>query len=211
MDTDTMNTDMPIIKPRFHHVTLKTCRLDEMVEWYHVVIGAKVTFKDRFNAWTTNDAANHRVAFLAAPGLRGDDSRSLHTGMHHSAFEYDTFDDLMRSYRRMADHGILPAFCLDHGLTFSLYYEDPEGNFVELQSDNFGDWKLSTEFMRSSEDFQSNPIGTFFDPEKVYQAHASGMDFKALQAAVRAGDYKPEGIPERGLPPQEPQEVVNGM
>ena len=206
-----MDSDRPMIRPKFHHVTIKTSHLDEMVEWYRVVIGANVTFKDRFNAWTTNDEANHRVAFLAAPGLGGDDGKSLHTGMHHSAFEYDTFDDLMSSYRRMADEGIVPAFCLDHGLTISLYYEDPEGNFVELQSDNFGDWALSTEFMRTSEDFQRNPTGTFFDPERVYQAHRSGMDFKVLQAAVRRGEYAPEVPHAMGLPPQMPQPVTSGL
>ena len=207
-----MDSHQPIIKPKFHHVTMKTSHLDEMVAWYAVVIGAKVTFKDRFNAWTSNDDANHRVAFLAAPGLGPDGNKDLHTGMHHSAFEYDTFDDLMTSYRRMADAGIVPAFCLDHGLTMSLYYKDPEGNFVELQSDNFSDWALSSEFMRTSEDFQRNPIGTFFDPEKVYQAHRSaGLPFKDLQAAIRSGDYMPETIPDMGLPPQEPETVTTGI
>ena len=90
--------------------------------------------------------------------------------MHHSAFEYERFSDLMSSYARMRDEGIVPAFCLDHGISMSLYYSDPEGSFVELQSDNFGDWKQSTEWMRTSADFRSNPIGTFFDVEKVYQA-----------------------------------------
>ncbi len=202
---------MPIIKPKFHHVTLKTNRLDEMVEWYSVVLGAHVNFKDKFNAWTSNDDANHRVAFLAAPGLGEDEKKSFHNGMHHSAFEYDSFDDLMASYRRMADLGIAPAFCLDHGLTISLYYEDPEGNFVELQSDNFGDWNLSVEFMRTSTDFQSNPTGTQFDPEKVYQAHKTGMDFKVLQAAVRRGDYLPTEHHPMGLPPQAPAAATGAL
>ncbi len=206
-----MDNDIPIIKPNFHHVTLKTSHLDEMVAWYGIVIGTRVIFRDRFNAWTSNDAANHRVAFLAAPGLREDENKSLHNGMHHSAFEYDSFDDLMTSYRRMADLGIVPAFCLDHGLTISLYYGDPEGNFVELQSDNFGDWQLSTEFMRMSKDFQSNPTGTFFDPEKVYQAHKTGMDFKILQAAVRKGDYMPDKPHAMGLPPQVSAAVTSGL
>jgi hypothetical protein len=82
----------------------------------------------------------------------------------------------------------------------SLYYKDPEGNFVELQSDNFGDWKRSTEWMRTSADFRSNPIGTFFDPEKVYQAHASGQSFEELQPAIRAGRFLPDPIPSIGLP-----------
>ena len=94
--------------------------------------------------------------------------------MHHCAFEYDSFADLMSSFDRLRKAGLEPAFCLDHGLTISLYYTDPEGNFVELQSDNFSDWRLSGEFMRTSADFAANPIGTFFDPARVYEQFQGG-------------------------------------
>ena len=148
----------------------------------------------------TNDGANHRVAFLAVPGLSDDADKVRHNGMHHSAFEYASFADLMSSYDRMRQDGVEPAFCLDHGLTISLYYRDPEGNFVELQSDNFSDWARSSEWMRTSPDFAANPIGTFFDPARVYQAFQSGIDFKTLQAAIRGGAYLPSPIPDIGLP-----------
>ncbi len=148
----------------------------------------------------TNDEANHRFAFLSVPGLEDDPEKVKHNAMHHSAFEYKSFSDLMSSYQRMKGENIVPAFALDHGLTMSLYYKDPDGNFVELQSDNFGDWKKSTEWMRTSPDFKANPIGTFFDTEKVYQAHASGWSFDKLQPAIRAGEFLPEPIPSIGLP-----------
>ena len=45
----------------------------------------------------------------------------------------------------------------------SLYYKDPDCNFVELQNDNFSDWKLSGEYMRGSPQFAANPMGIFFD------------------------------------------------
>lgn len=189
-----------IIKPVFHHVTIKTSRLHEMVDWYRIVIGAEVTFQDANNAWTTNDEANHRVAFLSVPGLDDDPDKVRHNGMHHSAFEYANFGDLMRSYERLRDEDIRPAFCLDHGLTISIYYRDPEGNYVELQSDNFGDWQASSHFMRTSEDFRTNPIGTFFDPEKVCQAHKDGHPFQSLQSDIRAGKFVPDVIPHMGLP-----------
>ncbi len=188
------------IKPALHHVTMKTSRLDEMIKWYEFVIGAKVQFRDPGAAWMTNDAANHRIAFLAVPGLSDDPQKTQHNGMHHSAFEYQSFADLMESFDRMRKGGVEPAFCLDHGLTISLYYRDPEGNFVELQSDNFSDWKLSGEFMRTSADFAANPIGTFFDPAKVYDAFKSGIEFKALQKTIRDGAYLPDPIPNIGLP-----------
>jgi catechol 2,3-dioxygenase len=195
---------MSVIKPALHHVTIKTSRLQEMVDWYRILVGVEVIFQDANNAWTSNDGANHRIAFLSVPGLEADADKAKHTGMHHSAFEYGSFDDLISSYERLSGEGILPAFSLDHGLTISIYYRDPEGNFVELQSDNFGNWKQSTEFMKTSKDFQSNPIGTFFDPEKVLQAHKAGEAFATLQPAIRAGKYQPDTVPPMGLPTDGP-------
>ena len=191
---------MTTIKPSLHHVTIKTSRLDEMIAWYGLVIGAQVQFRDAGAAWTTNDAANHRVAFLTVPKLSDDPDKTAHNGVHHFAFEYESFDDLMSSFDRMRKANIEPAFCLDHGLTISLYYKDPEGNYIELQSDNFSDWKKSTEFMRTSPDFAANPIGTFFDPARVFEANKTGIEFKELQAKIRAGAYLPETIPNIGLP-----------
>jgi catechol 2,3-dioxygenase len=189
-----------MIKPKLHHLTLKTSHLDEMIAWYGLVVGVQVQFRDQFGAWTTNDAANHRIAFLAVPGLSDDSQKLNHNGMHHCAFEYDSFDDLMSSFDRLRKAGVEPAFCLDHGMTISLYYKDPEGNFVELQSDSFSDWSRSGEFMRTSPDFAANPIGTFFDPARVYEKLRSGADFKTLQKTIRAGAYLPDPLPNIGLP-----------
>ena len=60
-----------------------------------------------------------------------------------------------------------------------------------------------------SEDFRANPIGAFFDPEKVLQAHRAGTDFETLSRAIRHGDYKPDVIPNIGLP--EPDAVLRGL
>ena len=189
-----------MIKPKLHHVTIKTSRLDEMIAWYALVVGAEVQFRDQGAAWMTNDAANHRIAFLAVPGLSDDAQKTNHNGMHHCAFEYDSFADLMASFDRLRKAGLEPAFCLDHGLTISLYYKDPEGNFVELQSDNFSDWRLSGEFIRTSTDFAANPIGTFFDPARVYEQFQAGAEFETLQRSIRAGAYVPDTFPGLGLP-----------
>jgi catechol-2,3-dioxygenase len=188
------------IKPSLHHVTIKTSRLDDMVKWYGLIMGGHVQFRNDVAAWTTNDDANHRIAFLAVPGLSDDGDKMRHNGMHHCAFEYASFADLMASYDRLRKAGVEPAFCLDHAITISLYYKDPDGNFVELQSDNFSDWAQSSEYMRTSPDFAANPIGVFFDPARVYDAFQSGGDFKTLQKTVRAGAYLPDPIPDIGLP-----------
>ena len=181
--------DAKVIRPTLHHINIKTTRLQEMIDWYGVVVGARVNFQFPHGAFLTNDTASHRIAMLAVPGLSEDPEKIAHSGMHHVAFEYESFGDLMSSYERMKALGIEPQACLDHGITTSLYYSDPDRNMVELQFDNFDDWAKSSEWMRTSEEFARDPIGTFFDPDLVLAAHRAGVESNQLRADTRAGKY----------------------
>ncbi len=185
----------PVIHPKFHHVNLKTTRLQEMIDYYSVLVGAEVIFRDDVGAWLSNDAANHRIALLAFPNFSDDPNKEMHTGLHHSAFEYESFDDLNSSYLRLKESGIEPVFCIDHGMTLSYYYADPDGNHIELQIDNFGDWSKSKEWMKTSEEFKANPIGVFADPDRVATDNANGVSFEEIHAKAMAGGYAPEQAP----------------
>ena len=187
MNTKTERHDTPVL----HHVTLKTVRLNEMTDWYAAVVGCVANFKFPGGAWTTNDEANHRVAFLQTPAMSDDSDKLVHTGMHHMAFEFKSLDGLLKNFARLAEVDILPHACLDHGMTTSFYYLDPDGNSVELQSDNFGDWKQSSEWMRTSPDFAQNPIGVEIDPPKMIAALESGVPLAELHKRSRAGEYAP--------------------
>lgn len=184
-----------VVHPKFHHVNLKTTRLQEMVDFYRVLVGAEVVFQDQVGAWLSNDGANHRIALLAFPNFVEDPEKDNRTGMHHSAFEYSCFEDLNSSYLRLKEVGITPALCLDHGMTFSYYYTDPDGNNVELQVDCFGDWNKSKQWMRSSEEFKANPIGHFVDPQCVAEDWAVGISFEEIHARAKAGGYAPDQAP----------------
>jgi catechol 2,3-dioxygenase len=190
-----------LIRPVMHHVNLKTRRLQEMIDWYATTVGTRVNFRFPGGAFISNDRANHRIALLTLPGLQEDPQRLTRTGLHHTAFEYGSFDDLMSSYARLKTNGIEPDACLNHGPTTSLYYSDPDHNMVELQVDNFADWEASSEWMRTSEDFRRDPIGAFFDPDLVLAAYRAGATFKQLQQDTRAGKYPPDKPPKLNLPP----------
>jgi catechol 2,3-dioxygenase len=120
-----------------------------------------------------------------------DPDRETRTGMHHSAFEYDRFEDLNASYLRLRDQGIEPEACIDHGMTLSYYYKDPDGNRVELQVDTFGDWALSSEWMRTSAEFKANPIGVFVDPSRIAERADAGEPFGAIHDRAMAGELSP--------------------
>ena len=184
-----------VIHPKFHHLNLKTTRLQEMIDWYATVVGADVLFQDALGAWLSNDEANHRIALLAFPNFVDDPDKDTHTGLHHSAFEYASFEDLNASYLRLRDAGIVPALCLDHGMTLSYYYADPDGNNVELQVDCFGDWARSSEWMRTSDEFHANPIGVFVQPDMIAADHSAGLGFADIHAKAMSGGYAPEQAP----------------
>ncbi len=184
-----------VIHPHFHHVNLKTTRLQEMIDFYRTLVGAEVIYQFEGGAWLSNDAANHRIALLAFPNFVEDPEKDTRTGMHHSAFEYADFEELDSTYARLKETGIAPALCLDHGMTLSYYYADPDGNHVELQVDCFGDWSKSTQWMRASEEFKANPIGQFVDPERIAADHLDGLGFAEIHAKAMAGAYAPEQPP----------------
>jgi len=186
--------------PVLHHITMKTTRLQEMLDWYDAVVGLKVNFRFEGGAWASNDAANHRIALLTAPDFKDDPEKITHSGMHHMAFEFGTLEELLEAWERLDDMGIRPHMALDHGLTTSIYYVDPDGNSVELQSDNFGDWDASTDFIRNSDAFKANPIGSGIDPAAILQALREGMDITEVQRRAYAGEFPPSFAMDARLP-----------
>jgi catechol 2,3-dioxygenase len=169
-------------------VTFKTTRINEMLAWYSAVVGCEANFKFADAAWTTNDTANLRIAFLTTPGVKNDPDKIAHSGIHHTAFEFGQHQALLDNYERLAEVGILPHICLDHGLSMSFYYVDPDGNSVELQSDNFGNWFYSAQWMRTSPE----PIGVEVDPPKMIEALKSAVPLSDLLKKSRAGEFLPE-------------------
>ncbi|MBV9817912.1 MAG: VOC family protein [Solirubrobacterales bacterium] len=177
--------------PTLHHVNFKTTRMQEMIDWYGVVIGLEVTHQFEGGAWLSNDAANHRIALLTGPGVEDDSEKIKHAGLHHTAYEYPSMDDLLDTYVRLKQHGIVPHACLDHGMTMSFYYVDPDENSVELQCDEFGDWSQSKQWMRTSSQFAANPIGVSLDPDKVVAARDADATPQDLHRRAYEGEFSP--------------------
>jgi catechol 2,3-dioxygenase len=187
-------------RPRLHHINLKTNKLDELIDWYTTVLGMEVVHKFPGGAWLSNDDANHRIAILASPKVVDHPDRITHSGMHHVAFEYDSVADLCDMWERLRGHDIRPHMVLDHGMTLSFYFVDPDGNSLELQADWFGDWSKSKEFMRSSPEFEADPIGTFVDPDQLLDAHRAGASDDELHRRAYGGEFTPSEQPDVRFP-----------
>ena len=193
--------DNTIAQPTLHHVNLKTTRLQEMIDWYSIVVGMRVNSQFPGGAFLSNDEANHRLALFAWSRLSDDADKLVHTGLHHIAFEYPTLDDLLTTYTRLKELGLTPHFTVDHGTTTSFYYIDPDGNSVELQCDNFGDWAQSSEWMRTSPQFAANHLGTTVDPERMIAARKAGISPAEVHQRAYAGVFPPSRPMDLRVPP----------
>ncbi|MEA2285893.1 MAG: hypothetical protein QOJ21_1936 [Solirubrobacteraceae bacterium] len=117
--------------------------------------------------------------------------RAVRDRIHHCAFEYASMDGLLDTYVRLKAAGMAPHACLDHRMTTSFCYVDPDGNSVELQSDNFG-WAKSTDYMRTMDEFAANPIGVPIDPDQMVGARDAGASADDLHRRAYAGEFMPD-------------------
>ncbi|KAI1627451.1 Glyoxalase/Bleomycin resistance protein/Dihydroxybiphenyl dioxygenase [Exophiala viscosa] len=180
---------------RLAHVVLRTPRYQEMVNFYKTFLGAEATYENDFLAFLTYDEEHHRIAIGAVPGTT--DKIKTSAGLEHIAFTFDSLEDLALAYRQRKSKGIEPIWSVNHGPTTSFYYQDPDGNQLETQVDNFDTVEAANEFMVSPA-FAENPVGVDFDPEDLVKKLQAGEPEKGLKVRPSSG---PRGIDTIPVPP----------
>ena len=141
--------------PKFAHVVLQTSKLEEMRDWYCALLKGHVVYEGHGLSFVTYDEEHHRIAFLSPPVTLEAKSPAA-AGMHHVAYTFATLDDLLDRYADLKAQGLEPLVPIQHGVTTSIYYRDPDGNFVEMQVDNFPDVDDATAYMTGPE-FEEEP------------------------------------------------------
>ena len=165
---------------KFAHVVYATHRYEEMIDWYLDVFEARVQHRNAKLAFLTYDDEHHRFAFAnLGPIPDGQDGKKRRgVGVAHVAYTWDDMPGLMTVYKRLRDRGVRPQTCLRHGLTFSMYYNDPDGNQMEFQIDTL-DPDAANAFMDGPA-FAANPIGEPFDPDEVLARFEAGEPVEQL-------------------------------
>ncbi|WP_428343079.1 VOC family protein [Mycobacterium sp.] len=174
--------------PKFAHVVFQTGQPAQMRDWYCTVLDGHVVYQDEALCFIAYDDEHHRVALITLP----DGSQRKHPTTacaHHVAYTFENLDQLLERYVLLRAHGTMPAVCIAHGVTTSIYYQDPDGNFVEMQIDNFATPDEATDYMRGPE-YAGDSVGPAFDPDAMLAARRGGARVEELTNrawSLRAG------------------------
>ncbi|WP_436764257.1 VOC family protein [Streptosporangium sp. V21-05] len=181
--------------PKFAHVVLQTSQPAALRDWYCTVLDGHVVYEDAALTFITFDEEHHRIALLNPP-IPLERKTPTTACMHHVAYTFDDIDDLLDRYVLLRDKGVTPAVCIAHGVTTSMYYQDPDGNFVEMQIDNFAEPDQATDYMRGQE-YAGDSVGPAFDPEQMLRARRAGASAEELTArswSLQADLPNPMGV-----------------
>ncbi len=159
------------------HVAFRTGDVGRLRDWYCTVLEASVAFENEMLAFLTYDDEHHRLAIINR-GTSG--SQQAETGtLDHISFTFATLGELLETYERLRKLNISPNRVINHGPTTSMYFNDPDGNNVELQIDNFATIEETTAYLHS-EAFAANPIGVEFDPDRLLERFRGGEPVEEL-------------------------------
>jgi catechol 2,3-dioxygenase-like lactoylglutathione lyase family enzyme len=174
----TLPRDASIVPRKLAHLVLKTSNYEPMVDWYLKVLNARVALAAPHVSFLTFDDEHHRIAIVKVPRLAKHDPNTC--GMDHIAFTYASMGDLLATYKRLAAQGIRPRWPINHGMTVSFYYQDPDGNNLELQIDSFPTTQELQDYFERDPDYAANPLGAQFDPDELVRKYEAGVPFAEL-------------------------------
>jgi|AntRauTorcE11898_2_1112593.scaffolds.fasta_scaffold00426_4 catechol 2,3-dioxygenase len=121
------------------HVHLKVTDTERAVEFYRDVLGLEVTERMGRYAFLTFGEHHHDLALQGIGAPETDDDvpatpRGPGVGLYHSAWEVESADALREAAEGLRERGVTFT-AVDHGISKALYFDDSDGNGVEVYLD----------------------------------------------------------------------------
>jgi catechol 2,3-dioxygenase len=124
------------------HVHLKVSDIDRSVAFYRDVLGFDLIqrYGDQA-AFMSAGGYHHHLGLNTWESRGGSRPPKGYTGLYHVAFLYPDRAALGRALAAVVDAGIEITGAADHGVSEAVYFDDPDGNGIEIYRDrDEADW-----------------------------------------------------------------------
>jgi catechol-2,3-dioxygenase len=117
------------------HIVLKVRDAQRSRDFYTKALGLKVAHEDpkRGTVFLSFGKEHHELALFQL--ATGEAPGAAQPGMHHMAWQLGSFEELRAAHRELGQLGIPVEATVEHNVTRSVYFPDPDGNRVELYCD----------------------------------------------------------------------------
>lgn len=128
-----------MIRPeRIAHVVLKVRDLERSKKFYTEVLGMDVMSEmpmPRILFLANNRRDHHEIALLEI-GAQAAAPPANAVGLVHVAFRLRSEEELRSAYKELKEKAVPISFTVNHGITKSVYFFDPDGHELEVYCDN---------------------------------------------------------------------------
>lgn len=122
---------------RIAHVVIKVRDMEKSLDFYTRVLGLKVMGEIPPVVKFLSTGRDHHELGIAEVGADAVPVGPFHQlGMEHFSFRLANDDDLREAYDTLLRENVKIAYTVNHGVTKSVYFYDPDGNQLEVYSDN---------------------------------------------------------------------------
>jgi len=123
---------------RIGHVVLKVRNLERSRAFYTELLGMDIMMEiPAIRAvFLANDRRDHHEIALFEVGPTAEGLRPNQIGLAHVAFRLRNEKDLRAAYAEFKEKNVPISFTVDHGVTKSIYFRDPDGHELEVYCDN---------------------------------------------------------------------------
>ena len=125
------------------HVVLRVTDRDRAERFYGGVLGLPLCARldqEGFKMAFFSLGNHHDFAVMEVSG-EGSSSSDSAVGLHHVAFNIGTTLDELREAKAKLDAAGIATRPIDHEVTKSLYFHDPDGNGIEVYVDASDVWR----------------------------------------------------------------------
>ena len=127
------------------HVVIKVRNQERAEAFYNALLGIPIAARLPSHSMTFFTLGNHHDFAVAAVGDDVLDAPANSPGLLHVAFKIGTLIDELREAKLHLEMAGIKVDAYDHGVSKSIYFNDPDGNTIELYVDVSDVWKQRPE------------------------------------------------------------------